>query len=122
MKRIGKHFADELRTAGLFDGVAWGEDGSITFTDATQEHKAAVLALVEAHDPETPPIDWWLDNELRPERDRRLAASDWTQMPDSPLTTEQKQAWAAYRKSLRDLPAAVKAPTASIPWPAEPGP
>lgn len=44
---------------------------------------------------------------LRENRDRLLSASDWTQMPDSPLTNEQKQAWAAYRQSLRDLPATV---------------
>ena len=39
----------------------------------------------------------------RSERDRRLAASDWTQLPDSPLTGPQRQAWADYRQALRDL-------------------
>lgn len=31
-----------------------------------------------------------------------LWGSDWTQLPDAPLTAEQKQAWAEYRQELRD--------------------
>lgn len=46
-------------------------------------------------------------NEIRAERDQLLAASDWTQLPDAPLTQAEKQAWAAYRQTLRDLPEAV---------------
>lgn len=42
---------------------------------------------------------------LRAERDRRLAESDWTQLPDSPLSPDKRRAWAAYRQALRDLPA-----------------
>ena len=41
--------------------------------------------------------------ELRMERDRLLAESDWTQMPDSPLTDSQKTSWATYRQALRDM-------------------
>lgn len=41
---------------------------------------------------------------VREQRNARLSQSDWTQMPDSPLTAEQKSAWATYRQSLRDLP------------------
>lgn len=41
---------------------------------------------------------------LRAERARLLAACDWTQMPDVPLSVAQKQAWAAYRQALRDFP------------------
>ncbi len=37
-------------------------------------------------------------------RDFQLAGSDWTQLPDSPLTDEEKSAWAKYRQELRDLP------------------
>lgn len=42
---------------------------------------------------------------MRAERNRLLAASDWTQMPDSPLTDEQRAEWAVYRQALRDAPA-----------------
>lgn len=38
---------------------------------------------------------------LRIERNRRLAASDWTQVADAPVDAA---AWAAYRQALRDMP------------------
>jgi hypothetical protein len=44
-------------------------------------------------------------SQVRNQRDQLLAQSDWTQMADSPLSDEQKAAWAAYRQQLRDLPA-----------------
>ena len=40
---------------------------------------------------------------LRRERNIKLAMSDWTQLPDSPLNEEQKAAWAEYRQALRDI-------------------
>lgn len=40
----------------------------------------------------------------RQERDSLLAACDWTQVPDSPLSPEAKAAWANYRQNLRDMP------------------
>lgn len=41
---------------------------------------------------------------VRNQRDQLLKQSDWTQIPDSALTAEQKAAWAEYRQQLRDLP------------------
>ena len=41
---------------------------------------------------------------LRDKRNRKLLMSDWTQMPDSPLSESKKQEWATYRQQLRDLP------------------
>lgn len=46
-------------------------------------------------------------SQLRSVRDRLLSECDWTQIPDSPLTDAQKQAWATYRQALRDLPSTV---------------
>ena len=40
---------------------------------------------------------------LRPERNRLLAESDWTQLNDSPVAEDKRAAWAAYRQDLRDL-------------------
>jgi len=40
---------------------------------------------------------------LRPERDRLLAASDWTQLNDTTISEDKLAAWAAYRQDLRDL-------------------
>jgi hypothetical protein len=41
---------------------------------------------------------------FRAERNARLAASDWTQVPDAPLSAQETAAWARYRQELRDLP------------------
>lgn len=56
----------------------------------------------------------WAD--LRAKRDRLLAASDWTQVPDAPV---DQQAWATYRQSLRDLPANTTDPRNPV-WPTRP--
>lgn len=40
---------------------------------------------------------------VRSERDQKLQASDWTQLPDVPLTEEQKQEWVTYRQALRNV-------------------
>ena len=37
---------------------------------------------------------------VREWRNRQLAASDWTQLPDSPA---DKASWATYRQQLRDM-------------------
>jgi hypothetical protein len=36
-------------------------------------------------------------------RARELSESDWTQLPDVPMDSELKQAWAAYRQEWRDI-------------------
>lgn len=41
---------------------------------------------------------------LRDERDRLLRDTDWTQLPDAPLTAAERAEWIAYRQTLRDLP------------------
>ena len=53
---------------------------------------------------------------FRQERDRLLAASDWTQVPDAPV---DRLAWAEYRQALRDLPANTTDPRNPV-WPAVP--
>ena len=42
---------------------------------------------------------------FRNTRDAKLKESDWTQLPDSPLSDSKKTEWATYRQALRDLPA-----------------
>jgi len=36
-------------------------------------------------------------------RNDLLAMSDWTQLPDSPLTDAKRAEWATYRQALRDV-------------------
>lgn len=49
-------------------------------------------------DPRTPETQWPI---VRQQRDKLLQASDYTQLPDVPLT--DKTAWATYRQELRDI-------------------
>lgn len=37
------------------------------------------------------------------QRNAMLLASDWTQLPNNPLTSEQQAAWSTYRQALRDI-------------------
>lgn len=64
-----------------------------------------------------------IDNEIaasvRAERDRKLAACDWTVLTDSPLTTAEKTEWKTYRTALRDISAAEGFPH-TMEWPTEP--
>jgi hypothetical protein len=41
---------------------------------------------------------------IRMIRNEKLSDSDWTQLPDAPLSAEKKQEWLAYRAYLRDYP------------------
>lgn len=56
---------------------------------------------------------------VRFERQALLSYCDWTQIPDAPLTAEQKQAWAVYRQALRDVPAQAGFPD-NVNWPEKP--
>jgi hypothetical protein len=41
--------------------------------------------------------------DLRAKRDKDLTDSDWTQLGDTTLTNDQKQAWMRFRTELRDI-------------------
>jgi len=58
----------------------------------------------------------WSD--VRADRNARLADCDWTQLADSPLTTEQRAAWATYRQALRDV--TEQQDPYALTWPSEP--
>ena len=42
-------------------------------------------------------------NFIRKTREKLLMESDWTQLPNSPLTVEKQEEWATYRQALRDI-------------------
>ena len=65
-------------------------------------------------DPEIVPDEWYVER-MTMIRNRLLAASDWTQLPDAPV---DKTAWAIYRQNLRDFPSTwTPGPTANFPDP-----
>jgi ribosomal 50S subunit-recycling heat shock protein len=55
--------------------------------------------------------------QIRSDRNSRLLACDWTQLPDS---TANKAAWATYRQALRDLPNTLTDPRDPVVWPQAP--
>lgn len=57
---------------------------------------------------------------LRQLRLRYLQDSDWTQMPDSPLSAEKKTEWQTYRQALRDITLTATS-CSDVVWPDEPG-
>jgi hypothetical protein len=58
--------------------------------------------------------------EVRAERNAKLTASDWTQLPDSPLTNDQRAEWSVYRHLLREVAGQQGFPSQVI-WPEPPG-
>jgi acyl carrier protein phosphodiesterase len=71
-------------------------DGRVETRNATEEEVAEQEARLAAA-----AVDFTI---IRAERNALLTSSDWTQLTDSPLSAEDKQAWADYRQALRDLP------------------
>jgi hypothetical protein len=53
------------------------------------------------------------------QRNKLLYESDWTQIPNNPLTTEQQATWATYRQELRDVPQQSGYPY-NVVWPVAP--
>ena len=64
--------------------------------------------------PEKPKLTW---EQIRTQRDGLLAASDWTDLPNSPV--KNKGAWLSYRRALRDLPITFSTPEEVV-WPEKP--
>jgi hypothetical protein len=84
----------------LFDGQSWTQQWAVEVLsqDEIDTHNAQQAALV------------------RSERNRRLAACDWTQLADAPV---DNLAWAVYRQNLRDVPNQPGFPVTII-WPTQP--
>ena len=83
---------------------------------------AALFAEMQPHaaayiPPTQEQLDAMAAEAVRAERDRLLAASDWTQLPDVPEAI--RAVWAAYRQALRDIPQQEGFPH-SVVWPSKP--
>lgn len=57
--------------------------------------------------------------QIKFKRNGLLAESDWTQIPNNPLTETKQQAWAVYRQQLRDIPQQLGYPS-NVVWPQQP--
>lgn len=104
--------ARERITGGVFQYTSLGAETVKVELVGPHTSNAVLLTIASAAD---------LLDLVRAERDRRLAASDWTQMTDNNLTIEQRGVWADYRAALRQLP--TEQPVATLEtvlWPQEP--
>lgn len=67
----------------------------------------------------------WMPNDILAKQDisfkrnTLLTESDWTQIPNNPLTTEKQQQWAVYRQQLRDITSQSGYPF-NVVWPTQP--
>ena len=102
------------------------QSGHITETiNGTSYHLKWDASKKEVVKDDTTKTAWELAQEwiqIRQERTRLLAETDWTQGGDSPLTTQKKSDWAKYRTSLRTLPEDQSSKTkySDITWPTKP--
>ena len=104
----------------LYPDALWSESGNdyATLTwDQSNADPKPTLDELEAAWPAVRDARAW--DAIRVERDALLTASDWTVLPDAPLTTTQKTAWKTYRQTLRDLPQ-THATHDGIVWPEQP--
>jgi len=86
---------------------------TLTWDESNTAKKPTKKALDDAAPQVERDLQW---KAIRADRDRRLAASDWTQVSDAPVDAA---AWATYRQQLRDLPQNYILPS-DVEWPEEP--
>jgi len=98
--------------ANVQPGEGWIQ-GSYNANEYRIQNKQAVLIPKEELDDKAIVTAW---AKIKQERNARLSASDWTQLPDVPLAT--KEAWATYRQALRDI--TNQPDPFTIQWPTQP--
>lgn len=92
-----KRIPERLEVAELTDEQAEQVEASDALLFLVEGKLLTIKAKLWATNPEA------VKESLRPERNRLLAESDWTQLTDAPLPEDKRAAWAAYRQDLRDL-------------------
>lgn len=126
-------YTDGTRDLNFEAARRWAQENGTTFEEDI-EARVTVEGVLKRYfvigsEPEKPapiepppltePTQEEKEQAIRNERNLRLAYTDWTQLPDAPLTAEQKAAYAEYRQALRDVPEQAGFPDA-IEWPEEP--
>ncbi len=76
-----------------------------------EEFEAKLQELIDAQ-------PW---KEIREERNKRISACDWTQLPNVPLPGAKKYEWETYRQALRDITQTTEDPSNPV-WPIQPSP
>lgn len=114
-------------TNGFYLKEIHGDNIPTDAVEITEQEHAALMAAqgegqaIKPSDDGNPvasvPSATW--DQIRDRRDAELAASDWTQLPDVPLSEEQVTAWRAYRQQLREITSSAESPD-DVVWPTAP--
>lgn len=95
-------------TGDDYNSLVWYPNNSIA--KPTEEELRAFDAEVSLE------LRW---DAVRYKRNILLNNSDWTQLLDSPLSSEAKIAWTTYRQQLREIPQQEVEPE-NVVWPTQP--
>ena len=97
-----------LRTGTCPDSVLPSQAGDGEFVmEGTADDSLQMIVNGVVVDKPAPPdseLIVGVQDQIRSARTSMLSVSDWTQVPDAPLTNAQRNSWAVYRQALRDLP------------------
>ena len=129
--QLGDYFHNSLETGKTYNikYYASKRDSEIVDVEAHKDEdgKDVAATYIQSHfiKDDTAKDKRILDAEwanIRTERDRLLAESDWTQANDTPLSDADVAKWKTYRTSLRDLPSDQSSKTkySDITWPTKP--
>lgn len=126
-------YTDGMRDLNFEAARKWAQENGATFEEDI-EARVTVGGVLKRYfvigsEPEKPapiepppvpePTQEEKEQAVRNERNLRLTFTDWAQLPDAPLTAEQKAAYAVYRQALRDVPEQSGFPD-SVVWPKNP--
>lgn len=111
-----------VSVAEVLIGNEFDEQGSTNLIDFNMP-PSSITALEDRSSAYSPPTNQDLENKRAQEqdskRDQLLQESDYTQLPDVPLTNEKRSEWVTYREGLRNISDQSSYPD-SVTWPTKP--
>lgn len=96
------HLVPQAEFTAVNNVITWHDDRE----QPTEEQILEVLENLDAIEKE---------QDVRRKRNTLLASTDWTVLPDSPLTNEKQAEYIAYRQALRDMAALPEFPDVNFP-------
>lgn len=101
---------------GEFDDVSYYIENDAAVQIPTQPSEYSVFDYTTKQWVLTPDL---ASADVLTTRNKLLFSTDWTQIPNNPLTSEMQAEWATYRQELRDIPQQSGYPY-NVVWPVAP--
>lgn len=101
---------------GEFDDVSYYIENDAAVQIPTQPSEYSVFDYTTKQWVLTPDL---ASADVLTTRNKLLFSTDWTQIPNNPLTSEMQAEWATYRQELRDVPQQSGYPY-NVVWPVAP--